>query len=201
MLRIPYLIIFQPRDCPILVSMPFLIGFFFFLMPFSRIAQQADFASLEPLLSLLWEGCGHPGTSFLSLHVLIYLSRESVLKSAVNRSRVPLASDFSLSAMKEPSWRSCRRAVTMHNPLAGPCFSLSDQLQSCFFHAWMVLTERGCFDLRTCCIRWVFLKMYFICILIVGLKKHKHELLRILTWTLLIICFGFACLLSIYCVP
>lgn len=30
MLRILYLIIFQPRDCPILVSMPFLIGFFFF---------------------------------------------------------------------------------------------------------------------------------------------------------------------------
>lgn len=64
-------------------------------MPFSRAVQQADFASLEPLLSVLWEGCCQPATSFLSLHVLIYLSRESVLKSAVNRSRVPLASESS----------------------------------------------------------------------------------------------------------
>lgn len=94
-------------------------------MPFSRTAQQADFASLEPLLSVLWEGCCQPGTSFLSLHVLIYLSRESVLKSAVNRSRVPLASESSLSAMKAPSWRNCRGAIIMHDSLAGPCFSLS----------------------------------------------------------------------------
>lgn len=199
MLRILYLIIFQPQDCPILVSTPFLAGFF--KMPFSRTAQQADFASLEPLLSVLWEGCCQPGTSFLSLHVLIYLSRESMLKSAVNLSRVPLASESSLSAMKEHSWRNCRRAVTIHDPLTGPCFSLSDQPQSCLLHAWMVLTEKCCFDLRNCCICQVLLKMYFMCILIVGLKKCKHELLRILTWTLLIICFGFACLLSISCVP
>lgn len=40
MLRILYLIIFQPRDCPILVSMPFLIGFFkkcHFLGLFNRL--------------------------------------------------------------------------------------------------------------------------------------------------------------------
>lgn len=170
-------------------------------MPFSRTTQQADFASLEPLLSVLWEGCCHPGTSFLSLHLLIYLSWESVLKSAVNRSRVPLASESSLSVMRARSWRNCRGDITMHDSLTGPCFSLSDKPQNCLFHAWMVLTEKCCFDLRNCCIRQVFLKMYFICILIVGLKKCKHELLRILTWALLIICFGFACLLSIYCVP
>lgn len=99
MLSILYLIIFPPRDCPILVSVPFLIGFFF-KMPFSRAVQQADFASLEPLLSVLWEGCCQPATSFLSLHVLIHLSWESVLKSAVNRSRVPLASESSYQPWK-----------------------------------------------------------------------------------------------------